>query len=87
MVGFWWQSVDGVDVELGLTTPNVLESRVNRAMVRAAKRVIAVCDSTKFARRSLSRIVPPSAINQVITDENVTSRLSKHYRVKTLRSQ
>jgi DeoR family transcriptional regulator, aga operon transcriptional repressor len=79
--------VDGVDVELGLTTPNVLESLVNRAMVRAAKRVIAVCDSTKFARRSLSRIVPPSAINQVITDENVTSRLSKHYRVKTLRSQ
>jgi DeoR family transcriptional regulator of aga operon len=64
--------VDGFDVEIGLTTPNVLESRVNRAMVKAAHRVVAVCDSTKFSRRSLSRIVPPSAIHCVITDKNIS---------------
>ena len=66
--------VDGFDVELGITTPNLLESRVNRAMVKASKRVVAVCDSTKFTRRSLSRIVPPSAIHVVITDKNVPPR-------------
>jgi DeoR family transcriptional regulator of aga operon len=60
--------VDGFDLEIGLTTPNVLEARVNRAMISAATRVIAVCDSTKFNRRSLSRIAPVSAIHQVITD-------------------
>jgi DeoR family transcriptional regulator of aga operon len=63
--------VDGFDPEIGVTTPNFLESRVNRAMVKAARRVVAVCDSTKFSRRSLSRIVPPSAIHCVITDRNV----------------
>lgn len=63
--------VDGFDVEIGITTPNLLESRVNRAMVKAAKRVIAVCDSSKFNRRSLSRIVPPNAIHHVITDQNL----------------
>jgi len=60
--------VDGFDPEVGLTTPNLLESRVNRAMVKAARRVVAVCDSTKFNRCSLSRIVPPSAVHCVITD-------------------
>lgn len=74
--------VDGFDVELGVTTPNLLESRVNRAMVKAARRVVAVCDSTKFDRRSLSRIVAPSAIHQVITDKNVSSDI-----VEALRSQ
>lgn len=64
--------VDGFDPEIGLTTPNFLESRVNRAMVKAARRVVAVCDSTKFERRSLSRIVPPSAIHTVITDKNLS---------------
>src|SRR5665213_2564442 len=49
--------VDGFDLEIGLTTPNLLESRVNRAMVNGATKVVAVCDSTKFDRRSLSRIV------------------------------
>jgi DeoR family transcriptional regulator of aga operon len=63
--------VDGFDAEVGLTTPNFLESRVNRAMVKATRRIVAVCDSTKFGRRSLSRIVPPSAVHTVITDRNL----------------
>jgi DeoR family transcriptional regulator of aga operon len=60
--------VDGFDVQSGVTTPNVLESRVNRAMARAAKTVVAVCDSTKFGRHSLALIVPPNEIDLVITD-------------------
>jgi len=74
--------VDGFDPEVGLTTPDFLESRVNRAMVKAARRVVAVCDSTKFNRRSLSRIVPPSAIHIVITDRNLAQGT-----VETLRAQ
>lgn len=65
--------VDGFDLEVGLTTPNVMESRVNRAMVKAASTVVAVCDSTKFNRRSLSKIVDATAIHHVITDSDLTS--------------
>lgn len=64
--------VDGFDLEIGLTTPNLLESRVNRAMVNGATTVVTVCDSTKFNRRSLSRIVPSTAIHHVITDKNLS---------------
>jgi DeoR family transcriptional regulator of aga operon len=63
--------VDGFDTKVGLTTPNVLEARVNRAMVKAAEKVVAVCDSSKFNRRSLSLIVPASAIDHVITDSKL----------------
>jgi DeoR family transcriptional regulator of aga operon len=63
--------VDGFDVKVGLMTPNLAESRVNRAMVNAATRVVAVCDSTKFIRRSLALIVPPTAIHTVITDDQL----------------
>ena len=63
--------VDGFDPEIGLTTPNLLESRVNRAMIGSATKIVAVCDSTKFYRRSLSRIVPVSALHHVITDHSV----------------
>ena len=44
------------------------EARVNRAMVKAAKKVVAVCDSSKFNRRSLSLIVGTASVDQVITD-------------------
>ena len=60
--------VDGFDVQYGLSTPNILEAKVNRVMVDVSKMVVAVCDASKFGRRSLSLIVPPSALHRVITD-------------------
>ncbi len=60
--------VDGFDVHYGLSTPNLLEAKVNRAMMDVARIVVAVCDSSKFGRRSLSMIAPPSAVHRVITD-------------------
>ena len=63
--------VDGFDVHYGLSTPNLLEAKVNRVMVEVAKRTVVVADSSKFGRRSLSRIVPPSALHQIITDRGI----------------
>ena len=64
-----------------LTTPNVMESGVNRAMVKAAKTIIvAVCDSTKFNRRSLSKIVDASSIHHVITDSNLPKETTEALR-------
>ncbi len=69
--------VDGFDLEIGLTTPNLLESRVNRAMVNGATKVVAVCDSTKFERRSLSRIAPATAVHHIITDTNLPKAIAE----------
>ncbi len=60
--------VDGFDVHYGLSTPNLLEAKVNRVMVEIAKRKVAVCDASKFGRRSLSLIAPTSVLDEVITD-------------------
>ncbi len=64
--------VDGFDVNFGLTTPNLLEAKVNRVMMQIARRRVVVCDSSKFGSRSLSLISAPSAIHQVITDRNIS---------------
>jgi len=64
-------AVDGFDVRYGLTTPNLLEAKVNRVMVEVAQRTVAVCDASKFGRRSLSLIVPTSAMHEVITDRAI----------------
>jgi DeoR family transcriptional regulator of aga operon len=64
--------VDGFDVQYGLSTPNLLESKVNKVMLEVAKRTVAVCDSSKFGRRSLSLIAPPSAVQEIITDHGIS---------------
>jgi DeoR family transcriptional regulator of aga operon len=60
--------VDGFDVQHGFSTPNLLESKVNRTMIEISKIAVAVCDSSKFGKRSLSLIAPASALQHVITD-------------------
>ena len=61
--------VDGFDTHAGLFTPNLLEAQVNRAMVEIARRTVAVCDSSKFGRRSLCNILPMTAVHEVVTDQ------------------
>jgi DeoR family transcriptional regulator of aga operon len=63
--------VDGFDVHYGLSTPNLLEAKVNRVMVEVSKRTVAVCDASKFGHRSLSLIVPAAALQEVITDRSI----------------
>ena len=63
--------VDGFDVQQGLTTPNLLEAKVNRAMMDVARVVVAVCDSSKFGRRSLSSIAPTSGVHRLVTDRGI----------------
>lgn len=63
--------VDGFDVQHGLSTPNLHEAKVNRAMMDVARLTVAVCDSSKFGRRSLSSIAPTSAVHHLITDRGI----------------
>ncbi len=65
-------AVDGFDVRYGLTTPNLLEARVNRAMAESARRTVVVCDASKFGRRSLSLILPTTAVHETITDKGIS---------------
>jgi DeoR family transcriptional regulator, aga operon transcriptional repressor len=64
--------VDGFDLHYGLSTPNLLEAKVNRAMMEVARLTVAVCDSSKFAKRSLSAIAQVSEIQHLISDRGIS---------------
>ena len=66
--------VDGFDLHYGLSTANLLEAKVNRAMMDVARVAVAVCDSSKFGRRSLASIAPLSAVHHLITDRDIPKR-------------
>ena len=68
------------DPDFGPSTPNLEESLVNQAMVKIAREVILVVDSTKFTKRSMSRITPLSGIHKVITDRNVSGEVADRIR-------
>ncbi len=61
---------DGLTFSQGLTTANVLEAEVDRAMVHAASEVIVVSDSSKIGVIGLATIMPITEINRLITDQD-----------------
>jgi len=60
--------VDGIDPEIGITTPDILEAQLNSLMIEVSKETTAVADSSKLGRRSLSVIGKAGAIHRLITD-------------------
>lgn len=65
--------VDGIDMDFGLTTTNVLEAQLNRKMIQAAQKTIVLADSTKFGKRGFGKICGLDDIEQVITDDGISA--------------
>jgi len=68
-----FHGVDGIDYEIGLTTPNITEANTSHVMMQRAGENILLVDSTKFGRRSLGVICQVKEIDKIIT----TKKMSK----------
>ncbi|AKQ46553.1 transcriptional regulator [Rufibacter radiotolerans] len=64
--------VDGIDIEFGLTTTNVMEARLNRQMINISQKTIVLADSSKFGRRGFGRICGFEDIDEIITDKGIS---------------
>jgi DeoR family transcriptional regulator of aga operon len=67
--------VDSLDPDVGLMTPHVLEAQLNAQMIRCARRVIAVADSSKLLRRNLSVIAKVEQIHTLVTDDGANPEI------------
>jgi DeoR/GlpR family transcriptional regulator of sugar metabolism len=73
---------DGLTFTQGITTANVLEAEVDRAMVTASSAVIVVSDSSKIGLIGLATIMSLTRINTLVTDSDAPPDF-----VDTLRQQ
>ena len=63
--------VDGIDLDFGITTTNMMEASLNRVMIQTAQKTIVLADSSKFGRRGFSKICDLEAVDRIITDSGV----------------
>lgn len=66
---------DGLDPDIGVMTPHLLEARLNTQMIEIARRVVAVGDASKMGRRNLSVIAKIDQIDQIITDTGAPAEM------------
>lgn len=65
-------ATNGFSLEGGLTTPDLAEAAVKRAMVAAARRVVLLADSTKSGQQHFARFGELSDVDLLITDTGLS---------------
>ena len=75
--------VDGIDMNYGISTTNLEEAALNKKMIDAAQKVIVLADASKFGKKSFAKICGLSAIDEIITDQEI----SKTFRKKLLENE
>lgn len=72
-----FMGTNGISVERGLTTPDIAEAIVKRALIAAARRTVVLADHSKFGREDFARVAPLSSIDTVITDTGLDDELAE----------
>lgn len=66
-----FMGVHGMDLQAGITSPNLLEAELNAAMIDASRKLIVLADATKYGLVGLACIAPVSAVDILITDVRI----------------
>ncbi len=66
-----FMGADGVDLEFGVTTTNMMEANLNRMMMASAQKTVLLVDSSKFGKKGFSKICDLDKIDQIITDDKI----------------
>jgi DeoR family transcriptional regulator, fructose operon transcriptional repressor len=66
-----FMGTNGISVERGLTTPDMAEASVKRALIDAARRTVVLADHSKFGREDFARVAPLASIDTVVTDSGL----------------
>lgn len=69
--------VDGIDLDFGTTTTDMMEASLNRIMMQTAQKTIVLADSSKFGRRGFSKISDMEEIDHIITDSKIQPATAK----------
>ncbi len=69
--------VDGIDPDFGITTSNIEEAELNKAMMHACLKTIILADSSKFGKKGFGKICNIDKIDTIITDTGIPDSMIK----------
>jgi len=72
----FFMGVGGVDLKAGFSEFNLEDTLVKQAMLRQAKDITVVADSSKFGHVAFTAIAPLEAVNRIITDSGITPEIA-----------
>ncbi len=73
-------AANGMSAEHGLTTPDIAEAEVKRAMIHAGARVVLLADSSKVGQRHFVRFGEMDQVDVLVTDDGLDEHAAAEFR-------
>jgi DeoR/GlpR family transcriptional regulator of sugar metabolism len=73
-----------VTIEKGLSERNLASAQTKRALLRCAREIVLVCDSSKFGAVAPMVTAPLNVIDRVLTDRGIPRRFSEYFRKRRI---
>jgi DeoR family transcriptional regulator, fructose operon transcriptional repressor len=67
-------ATNGITIQKGLTTPDINQAEIKKAMIRMASEIIVLCDSSKIGNHGFVQVCPIAAIHCLVTDGRIDER-------------
>lgn len=67
----------GIDLQAGLTEFNMEDALIKQAMLRSAKEITLVADSSKFGQVAFAAIAPLKVVDRIITDDELSQQIAQ----------
>jgi DeoR family fructose operon transcriptional repressor len=68
---------NGISPARGLTTPDIAEAAVKRALMRSARRTVVLADHSKFGREEFAHVSHLTEVDTIITDSEVDADMAR----------
>jgi DeoR family fructose operon transcriptional repressor len=69
-----FMATNGLSIKRGLTTPDMSQAEVKRAMMDIASEIIVLCDSSKIENMAFVQFAPIDRVDRLITDDKIDDR-------------
>jgi len=63
-----FMATNGLTVKRGLTTPDISQAEIKKAMMDIASEVIVICDGSKIGNTAFAQVSSIETVNRIITD-------------------
>jgi DeoR/GlpR family transcriptional regulator of sugar metabolism len=73
-------SAVGFSLETGLTDPQMIDTEVKKAMIRSARRVVVLLDSSKFGVHSMNQVLGAFDFPVLVTDQGAPAAVLQQLR-------
>jgi DeoR family fructose operon transcriptional repressor len=66
-----FMGTNGISLSRGITTPDINQAEVKKAMIDISTEVIVICESNKVGFNGFAQVAPLSRINRLVTDSKI----------------